>query len=653
MPGIYTEPCDLNQNYVTSEFNVTIKSYYAQPESMAVWRSVATGSYGMNYCLNMSHTDYTTVEGIKFMPDGEATHLIWARVGTQCIIRNCYFLGLDGASTANYGVASTSTGGSPDNFAIENCIFYRIKDYAIWFSCSYAQGVAKNNRIINNTFYRCGKGVYLRGPNDGNKYDGASTVIANNIFDSLGTTFYLSHDEPFKVYNSVINDYDQMLGTANANILFRDTLINRSPGFIIIDETQWTVNNFLKPSLDTVITGAFDTTFTPEHDFYGSFRSTDSITIGAVLGIADTIPPLVYVYSSQVLVESLSVVNTDVYFTISATDNITIENDIDLEITLNDVPYDTSTAVTDEDTYVLMVIATDMAGNKDTVWVNFIIDKTAPVITISSADLDEDNIVNNDVSFSVSITDNYTDQSKIFSANRLNGELIDIGNPIVGEGTHVFMVTAWDEAGNSDSSVVNFVIDRTPPSTYATPGPFTGDLSYGVDITLSDGPDVRIYFTVDGSVPDENSIRFSPDSLIHITDNAIIKFFGIDTAGNVELIKNTAEYMHSTGTVCYYVSQSGGNDAWSGISPDSAWNTLAYALSRLPSGTAENPYEINIMDGVFDAAYGSFYLNRDSINGAIAAHDTMMRDPEFEGIDELSNGSFMKPSTTSPALDSS
>ena len=59
-------------------------------------------------------------------------------------------------------------------------------------------------------------------------------------------------------------------------------------------------------------------------------------------------------------------VNTDVYFTISATDNITIENDIDLEITLNDVPYDTSTAVTDEDTYVLMVIATDMAGNKDT-----------------------------------------------------------------------------------------------------------------------------------------------------------------------------------------------------------------------------------------------------------------------------------------------
>ncbi|MFH1760373.1 MAG: right-handed parallel beta-helix repeat-containing protein, partial [bacterium] len=266
-PGTYTESIHLEKAYCKPDSNITIKSYYTQPESMAVWQSASNGC-----CLILKNTDYAVVEKLKFIPNGTSTHLIKARGITRPTFRNCYLLGKNGSNTSDYGIASTATGGCPDSGTIENCIFYRTQDYAIWLQSAWT-GMKYHNKIINNTFYHCANGIKLHGAVDTSRIHGPTTLIANNIIDSCGTALFLKDvsNDSFRVYNNLFKDYSTLESDGNISIIWQDTLLGRNPSYVTTDTTLWITNNFLKPTLDTVLSGGFDTAGIPGTDFYGLY----------------------------------------------------------------------------------------------------------------------------------------------------------------------------------------------------------------------------------------------------------------------------------------------------------------------------------------------------------------------------------------------
>jgi lactocepin len=104
--------------------------------------------------------------------------------------------------------------------------------------------------------------------------------------------------------------------------------------------------------------------------------------------------------------------------------------------------------------YELIVSATNLAGNASTYKVNFTIDNTAPVITVTGV---EDGKLYK------------TNVTPVFNANEgtvtatLNGKAYK-GEKITVDGKYELIVNAIDLAGNTVTYKVNFTIDTTPPA---------------------------------------------------------------------------------------------------------------------------------------------------------------------------------------------
>jgi len=97
-------------------------------------------------------------------------------------------------------------------------------------------------------------------------------------------------------------------------------------------------------------------------------------------------------------------------------------------------------------------------------------------------------------------------------------------------------------AGANISSSVAIKIDTTPPVSTATPpsGTFAGSVS----VALSANETAAIYYTIDGTTPTTASpVYVSPILLSSPTTTArTVRFFAVDTAGNVEATINSAVY---------------------------------------------------------------------------------------------------------------
>lgn len=130
--------------------------------------------------------------------------------------------------------------------------------------------------------------------------------------------------------------------------------------------------------------------------------------------------------------------------------------------------------VAGEGPHTLEISARDKAGNEATQTLHFVIDKTAPVITI--AGIVDGKHFNIDVAPTVSISDTYLKSSSV----SLNGQLFASGAPVSAEGEYVLTVSGEDAAGNRSVQTVRFVIDKTPP-VIAVSGVANGVL-YNVDV---------------------------------------------------------------------------------------------------------------------------------------------------------------------------
>ena len=124
---------------------------------------------------------------------------------------------------------------------------------------------------------------------------------------------------------------------------------------------------------------------------------------------------------------------------------------------LNGRLFVSGTAVADDGPYQLAVTASDKAGNSAEITVNFVIVKTAPIITVQG--VQDQRAYNTDIIPVVIITDaNPASQSLT-----LNGLPFTSGTGLSAEGSYTLVAQATNIAGQRASQTVSFVIDKTPP----------------------------------------------------------------------------------------------------------------------------------------------------------------------------------------------
>ena len=120
--------------------------------------------------------------------------------------------------------------------------------------------------------------------------------------------------------------------------------------------------------------------------------------------------------------------------------------------TLDGSPIVSGTTVSAEGIHVLVVVATDLAGNLSTETVTFTIDTTPPVITV--AGVSDGEIAGGPVTPTFSATDVNLDA---VSAT-LDGSPFDSGTTVSAPGPHTLVVVATDLAGNSSEVTIHFTI---------------------------------------------------------------------------------------------------------------------------------------------------------------------------------------------------
>ncbi|MFY2561295.1 Ig-like domain-containing protein, partial [Corallococcus terminator] len=137
---------------------------------------------------------------------------------------------------------------------------------------------------------------------------------------------------------------------------------------------------------------------------------------------------------------------------------------VSLSATLNGTPYSLRAPVRNEGRYILVVTATDVAGNTASKTVTFYIDRTPPAVGfIGFADGDHFK----DVPFTVEFYAEDTVLGGLLwpleATATLNGQPITSPWDLYLEGEYTLIVSATDEAGNTNQEQGVLFIDTTPP----------------------------------------------------------------------------------------------------------------------------------------------------------------------------------------------
>ena len=157
-------------------------------------------------------------------------------------------------------------------------------------------------------------------------------------------------------------------------------------------------------------------------------------------------------------------------------------------------PYDVSTTGLTEGTHVLHVYAGDLAGNKQSASYTFVIDDTAPTITLNNPADNSEIKSSTDIDLDVSDTNTLYEALYAWDGNA-NSSLsspYDVSTTGLTEGTHILHVYARDNAENWASETYTFIIDDTAPTiTLNTP---------------SDNSEIQSGTTIDLSVTETNTL---------------------------------------------------------------------------------------------------------------------------------------------------
>ncbi|MBI5547813.1 MAG: chitobiase/beta-hexosaminidase C-terminal domain-containing protein, partial [Deltaproteobacteria bacterium] len=99
-------------------------------------------------------------------------------------------------------------------------------------------------------------------------------------------------------------------------------------------------------------------------------------------------------------------------------------------------------------------------------------------------------------------------------------------------GTNTYSIRSVKQAVTSEAVVLNVVYDITAPTTRVTPR--GGVFLEGVTVTAASDEPATVYFTTDGTTPDQYSDHFESIREFRVFDNTTLKFLAVDKAGNTE-----------------------------------------------------------------------------------------------------------------------
>ncbi len=184
-------------------------------------------------------------------------------------------------------------------------------------------------------------------------------------------------------------------------------------------------------------------------------------------------------------------------------------------ITLDDAPFNSGTEITAEGEYQLAAELTTADETRITRSAAFVIDRAAPVITISG--VAEGTVYDRPVAPNIGVSDAYLLSQQL----QLNGAAYSSGTAVTAAGAYTLTVAAEDRAGNRAQQTLSFTLAETPAFSI-TPNPlFFGNSDTAVDrtVTLFNGGQSTVHLDPANAVFTGNDaaafrlIGFSEDTL--------------------------------------------------------------------------------------------------------------------------------------------
>jgi RHS repeat-associated protein len=230
---------------------------------------------------------------------------------------------------------------------------------------------------------------------------------------------------------------------------------------------------------------------------------------------SDTTAPVISFYESGVKLDPATTpsFNRDAKIEIRVTDDLST---FTYTASLDGSAYTSLTPVTAEALHTLTVHAVDAPGNARDATLKFIVDKTAPVLSLSAngSALVNGSIFDKNVTLSA-ITQ---DRSAVTITATLDGTIVTLPVPMAQEKAHQITVDAIDAANNKSTVSATFTVDKTAPviSIQANGTELGAGASFGEDVVLAwSATDLtldRVTATIDGA-PLESGSTVSAEAL--------------------------------------------------------------------------------------------------------------------------------------------
>jgi len=173
--------------------------------------------------------------------------------------------------------------------------------------------------------------------------------------------------------------------------------------------------------------------------------------------LVDQVPPLITLHIDGAPFATGAIFNRDVTLSAVIQDISTVTS----TATLNGAAVTLPQPIAEERVHAISVTAIDQVGWESVRASSFIVDKTAPVLTIlaNGVVLGGGESFRDDVTLTWSATDLTLDRIEA----TLNGAPISSGTTISAERIHDLVVTAYDRAAHSTTETRRFVLDKTAP----------------------------------------------------------------------------------------------------------------------------------------------------------------------------------------------
>ncbi|MCF2137529.1 MAG: Ig-like domain-containing protein [Candidatus Thorarchaeota archaeon] len=264
-------------------------------------------------------------------------------------------------------------------------------------------------------------------------------------------------------------------------------------------------------------------------------------------------------------------------------------------------PYDVSTAGLSEGSHSLTVYAQDAAGNWNQHVYSFVIDDTAPVITLVSPS--NGSLITSSTTIDLSITDSNTLNQVLYNWDETSNTTLsspyDVTAAGLSEGTHWLYVYAQDAAGNEASSKYQFTVDDTAPVILLNSPSNGSEIQSGtlIDLSVTDSHLDYVWYNWDGGTNSTLTSPFDISTSGLAEGTHLLTVYAQDEAGN-QAQETYPFLIDDTSPTITLLSPADGSEIKSGtiislnISENNTLETTLYNWDGGSNSSLSSPYDV-------------------------------------------------------------